>query len=797
MFKETELYIYFSEDENVKQQDIRNVELIENRIAVPRLDIEQTVRALCLAKDGKSCAVYSPFYESDYLPYPMIISARSMLSSCENSSYLVIGGKQEWQTVLNNVYRHGNVANHALLKYYGYRDIKKLRTGGPKTTKHRSNKSIRWIFSGFYNSDLWDQLEDVALIIVDLVSGTPPKLDRTDVEIIMSYSSKNAIPAVFFLRNPWDKVADYLPGFGVQMIHPTFKTIKINHVETPQIHYHHTHNEELVGFLTGYNLRSYKINKNGIKKAVEIRLIDEDSKFRNLYQKFLEFKSSLWTSDSGSYRRRVYYLSMTLFDATMEFTGAVNINPVGRFEWKTHPLGVARAAFYDAIWYLNEVSKDLALELIDVTDSIMREFETKPTPKGEYLTELLRHCKNINKTPIILGKKEALRGFLQNVFSEFPSDAERLIVSPDQLENAYSSDLLIMLNPLYGRERMKLLTSCTSKLVMLIYHWQKSLALKSIEEVQKLVDGDGIPRVNNVNNEPELNNTPEKILEVSLTVNDGTLDQFERKDKVELKSTAEINSLEFNDFSDRADEDLEDDEDEDFSYLSSVPGNDGSYDIQKWIVSIENIEVLIPENRKIVLVNENKTFLTAPSQLMPGDRILITKDFNPRSLSDFVWDILERKFHIKRKIHPGNEWREKLKEYLRKYPGITYPEILEKLMQHGKIGIKTPAAIYFWIESDDVIGPQDLGTLEAIAKLVGLPEKVKEWWGGIQFIRSRHSRMIRHMWQVFKYSATELKERYNEDYVVDPELGITVSEISNLVRFATVTGTPRKRQNNS
>ncbi|MEM0133680.1 MAG: DrmE family protein [Thermoplasmatales archaeon] len=753
--------------------------------------------ALCLTKDGKSCAIYSPFYESGYLPYPMIISAKNMLFGRETSSYLVIGAKQEWQTVLKNVYRHGDVGNHPLLKYYDYRDILSLRTAVSRTTKRKSGKNIRWIFSGFFNNDLWDQLEDVALIIVDLTSGTPPKLDRPDVETIMSYSSKKTIPAVFFLRNPLDKVAKYLHEFGVYMIYPPVKTITKDSLETPQIHSHHTYDQELDAFLTEYNLRSYKINKNGFKKAVEIRRIDEDGQFRNLYRKFCELKSSLLTNDSGDYGRKVWYRCRNLFDATMEFTGAVNVDLTSRFQWMTHPIGEAKDAFFNVIWNLSDISRDLASELIDMVGSLMREFETRPTPKGEYLIEILRYCKTDKKTPIILGKKEALKGFLKNVLSEYSSDAERFIVSPDHLENTYSSDLLIMLNPLYGRERMKLLTSCASKLIILNYPWQESITLKSIDEVQKLVDMESTPFENIVKTEQELNNTPENIIKVNITVNENKLDMLERKDTIELKRLAEINSLELTDFNDFSDDDPDEEEDDDFSFLSAFIGNDGSYDIQKWIVPIEKRDVLIPENKKIVLVTENKTFLTTPSRLMPGDRILMTRDLSPRSLSDFVWEILERKFGINRKIHPGNEWREKLKEYVRKNPGITYPEILENLTLQGKIGIRTPTAIYFWLESDDVIGPQDRETLEAIAKLVGSPEKVKVWQSGIQYIRSRHRKLIRHMWQVFKYNATELKEMYNEDYIVDPELGITISEIAKLVRFASITGTPRKLENNS
>jgi hypothetical protein len=791
VYEDSTSYVFFSDNDEVKSNDTSEVQF-EDYISVPQIDIEQSVRALCLAKDGKSSAIYSPIYESKYLPYPIIISARKILYGAGNSKYLVIGSKAQWRTVLKNVYCHGNLGNHPLSRDYGFRDILNIKTKD-ECPKQKSYKFVRWVLSGFFNSDLWDEIRDVALIIVDMVTDNSPKLDKTDIEAILSYSNRSATPVVFFIKGYNDNLAEYLKENGVEILTP-IADIPTTAFFKPQVYSHHTHDEELSTFLTDYNLRSYKINKNGLKKVIEIRIIEDNKCFSNVYQKYLELTSSLRMSDSNSYGRHVYFLARTFYDSLMEFTGNVNANINGRFEWLTHPIGVNRARFYDAIWNLSDTSQTLAKELIEEADSIIKNFETKKTPKGESLSEILTSYQDQNKTIVLLGKQSAMDGFFRNTFPERASSFERYLVAPDQLENAHLSDIMILLNPVYGRDKTKLLTSCSSKIIILNYPWQTSVTEKSIKDIKEFSSGE---RFSSREIDSGTDDNRDDSIEVSVI---GAINQTNHnKEEVPIETAEKtpIGDFWFNESSDLFEDEPEEDTDEDLPYLNAILDNNDSYEIPKWMVSIENREVVIPENRKIVLVNDQKTYLVKVSKLRPGDRILITKDFNPKSLSDFVWEIMERRFGIMRKTHPGNEWREKLKDYMMEHPGITYPQLFEKLKQMGGVGIETPAAIYLWLESYDIIGPHDFETLEAIAKLVNSEDRSREWWEGIKFIRMRHRRMIRHLWKIFTYSAKELKEKNEEDYVVDTVLGIKISDISKLVRFATVTGTPRKVENHS
>ena len=793
VYEDSTSYVYFSDSEEVKSEETIRIELDEDSISVPKVDIEQSVMALCRARQGKSSVIYSPFYESSYLPYPIIISARKLLFGVKNSSYLIIGGKVQWGKVLKNVYCHGNVGNHALSKYYSFRDISSLAKGG-RASNRKSYRNVRWVLSGFFNSDLWKRLERISMVVVDMVTGDTPKLDITDLETILGYSRRHSLPVVFFLKNTMEKVADYLQENGVEILYPPIEQSKPISIFKPQLYSHHTHDDELNEFLTNYNLRSYKIAKNGHNKAIQVRITEDNRYIGEFYQKYLKLSSSIRMFDNNSYGKRVSFFARMLYNNVMEFTGNVDTNQYGRFDWLTRPIGANRVRFSDMVWNLSEPSRNIAMELIDEVDAIMKNFQTELTPKGESLKELLLGYKAQNKTVILLGEESALNGFLRNIFPEESSFIEQLLVAPDQLMNAHPVDIIVLLDPVYGMNKTKLLTSCSSNIIILNYPWQVGVTKKSIEEVKDFLLG---RRSSLKEATKETKDKPVDLIEVSFTDSSNQTKQDEKEVLVETHRETSIYDPIFSESNDLFAEDSEEDIDEDFSSLNAISGSNESYELPKWIVPIENKEVEIPENRKIVLVKENRSYLIKAQGLMPGDRILITNDFNPKSLSDFVWEIMERKLGIKRKTHPGNEWREKLKPYLIEHPGTTYTQIFEKLKQIRNIGIMTPTAIYLWLESYDIIGPHDLETLEAIAKLVNSEAKLKDWWEGIQYIRMRHRRIIRHLWKVFAYSVKELKEKSEEDYVVDQNLGIKISEISRLVRFAKITGTPRKVDDNN
>ncbi len=458
------LYVYFSDNDDVKSEDISRIQ-VEDYISVPNVDVEQCVRALCLAKEGKSSAIYSPFYESAYLPYPIVLSAIGLLYGSENSSYLIIGSKGKWETVLRNVYRHGNVGNHPLSNYYGFNDILNIKHN-KKVPKTKSDNYTRWILSGFYNYDLWRQLEDTALIIVDMATGAPPKLNNQDIKEILTYSEITSIPAVFFIKNSMTWVAKFLKANGVEILTPPIELDKHNSTFNPRDYYYHTGSQDLNSFLTDYNLRSYKITNIGLKRTVEIGISEDDEVFSNLYDKYQKLVAGLSNRWYNGNERKVHFLARMLYNSVMEFTGNVDTNAGGRFEWVSHPVGANSVRLYDLIWNLSDPLKKLASEMIDEVNTIMKNFELKITPKGECLRELLKKCIVQNKTVVLLGKKSALSGFFLNTFPENPAIVERLLVDPDQLENAHPSDILILLN-LDERNKTKLLTSCSNNIIIL------------------------------------------------------------------------------------------------------------------------------------------------------------------------------------------------------------------------------------------------------------------------------------------------------------------------------------------
>ena len=146
---------------------------------------------------------------------------------------------------------------------------------------------------------------------------------------------------------------------------------------------------------------------------------------------------------------------------------------------------------------------------------------------------------------------------------------------------------------------------------------------------------------------------------------------------------------------------------------------------------------------------------------------------------------------IKRSTHPGNQWRIKLIEY-KNDQKITSRQIFERLQNIGNIGIMTPVAVYLWLINDEVIGPLDRNTLNAIARLVGQTDKIMEWQQGIKYIRSLHNKLIRHLWRIVEYNANGVDGKFEDDYMIDEKLGIKASELSKLILIAKVSSLPRR-----
>jgi hypothetical protein len=796
ILEETRAYRFFSENEYVRTGITNYFQNFENYISTPMIDIEQTVLALCRAREGKSCAVYSPFYESKYMPYPLILSARSLLAGNMYSSYLVIGGRHEWPSILSHVYRHGDIDNHPLMSDYGFRDILNARLQEKKSKRQRPRKYIRWIFSGFYNSNLWEELDDIALVMVDLISENSHAINRTDLEEILSYSSRKSIPVVFFMKTPLDKVGRILLELGVEIVHPSIILEGTKQPVSPI--QSRTHDDGLKTFLTQYNLRSFKFGHNQFRRTIEIKKVEESEKFFDFYRQYSDLNVKLKTEDYNRTGGYVRLLARDLFDSVMEFPGAVNCGGGLGFNWLEHAIGQARESFSDKIHNLSisDDSRDSSDLLLEKADAIMREFEGKPTPKGTVLFNELKKYLQKNLSPIIMGKKNTLENFMKNMFTVKELLVEQLIVTPAGFENANYSDALILLNSVYGRERAKLLTSCTDRIIILNYTWQTRISGAAVEEVKKLVKNWRGETLDTTGKYQTTIQHPESSINLVMTEANNSSNEGSRTEGEKTDDYVNDSIPFYKDLID-ADDDGDDGEEnyDDFSYLDLMLERGEAFTISKWKIPIENMEIIIPENRNIVVIKENKTYTTIPSHLKKGDLILISKDYSFKTMSDFVWDIMERRLKINRRNHPSNEWRERLKRYMKTNPRMSYSQLYNKLRSYGTMGVQTPSAIYLWLESDDIIGPKDFETLKTIADFLGMTDRLKDWQMGIRTVRSIHNRMMRHIWRVAKYSARKIREESYEDYdVVDPRLGISVAELSNLVRFVTVTGAPKKME---
>lgn len=781
VFSVKDSYVYFSEEERNRYEDTLTVTEHEDRIFIPISDIMQTINALCLSIQGKACSVSSPVYESNYIAYPALMSAVPLLLDSK-SYYLIAGNKRLWEKIISCSYRHGTVGNHPLMKRFVYRTISDINESSGNRMNVKSGKAIKWITSGLLNTEQWQKLNNISLIIADLTGENQYGIQKTDIENILNYSKSKSLPVIFFKGNNSEKISKYLCDLEVIDTSWSFDGIgevRSNSVLGEQLN---TKDDLLRNFISIYNQRSLNISKFGIKKRIYIKLTAESVEFKKVYHTWVSLLKSVDLYDHNKHAKYVTKLSSKLLRAILEFPGQVS-KEQGEIEWRNTSIGMLKEDFYRNIWSLNENSMRIARELNDNIDQILKKYEVNPTPLGKILKETVIEYLNSGKEPVLLGDKDLLTRFFMNDISEETGILFSKIVSVDHLEEIDYANPLIKLGPFINNDKTKLLTSRTNNLVLLIYPWLRNKTENAIKEVQFLI------KLKTQNHDTGIENKEDKkmleqeeIIEVNYEGKEGEFIS-EREELPELFESAE-------------EEDNDEFETENLSIFDGshylLNNGEPDYDkIPKWIVSLGEKDTIIPENRRIIVLTDEKATSKSPKQLKPGDRILITKDFNPRSISDFIWEIMEKRMKIKRSTHPGNQWRIKLIEY-KNDQKITSRQIFERLQNIGNIGIMTPVAVYLWLINDEVIGPLDRNTLNAIARLVGQTDKIMEWQQGIKYIRSLHNKLIRHLWRIVEYNANGVDGKFEDDYMIDEKLGIKASELSKLILIAKVSSLPRR-----
>lgn len=206
----------------------------------------------------------------------------------------------------------------------------------------------------------------------------------------------------------------------------------------------------------------------------------------------------------------------------------------------------------------------------------------------------------------------------------------------------------------------------------------------------------------------------------------------------------------------------------------------------KWYIKTDLGDMYLNANRRLTTVFQTYSLPKYPNELIIGNVILVGSDFNPRPMSHYVWDILARKGVIKEGALWG-EWKRKLREFCETHPEENHHTIFERLKAAGDCRIETPSAVYCWLNSDELIGPQDKSSIMAIGNLIGAGKtECNMWWASIEQVRSALRSAYAQLWRLTKHYANNLASGMPEDILLSEELNIWLSDIGELVTFAKV-----------
>lgn len=787
VYKESSYFCYFSTSEETRFLFPRPLYLAEDRVYIPDTDKELAIESLFYVGQGENVASISPYYECKYSPYPLLLSARTLLMGTM-SSILVIGGKSVWKNMLKNTYAHGNKGNIALEEDYRFPDLSHYTYSAHGITGRISNKKARWIFSGFFNCDLWHTLDKIALILVDFTSGELLNVGESDIDEILNYAESAKIPCIFYLRNKWDKFAEILKDKRPKFISvkPVTKSKAIEDSPPKDIS---VYDKNLEKMIISYNIRARKIFKLTRERNYHIERVRNFEQSDEIYKNFKYAKSlidkKVPNEFDGNFLRILWRL-ITSVQSTLGKFKTTDFEIDGSYP----EILELKNRLYDSIFKHDGEIKEALEDLHESVMNFILQYRDKLTPKGEALIRILEDFVAKDKTCTVVSESSRSSELIKVILQSTDKYGENVhVISYGELQNSPETDQLIFLNPPIGLAKGTLLTSTSNNLTILSYKGQEQWAEKLIKDLialssekspddNELQDLEWRERYNiNLSKSGYINSkTNENEIEVESRLNE-ELSELAERDYIDF-------DLSLSDFDDYA---LESEE-----YIEGTMTNDDFGGNERYLIELGGDSMVVPEDRKMVLVRDGKSHFVFPSKLRPGDIIMVNKGLTPKLMSEFVWEIMQKEGRIDRNKHPSNEWRILLRDYMDNHPELNYSGLYELLKSHGKLGIAHTEAISLWFANEDIIGPRDMETMQTIGAFLSAGDRWKTWWSGVREVRSLHNKLMRHLGSIAKYNSAKLHDQDYEDYYVDRRLKISISDISKYVVFRRVTAFPKR-----
>lgn len=214
------------------------------------------------------------------------------------------------------------------------------------------------------------------------------------------------------------------------------------------------------------------------------------------------------------------------------------------------------------------------------------------------------------------------------------------------------------------------------------------------------------------------------------------------------------------------------------------------------IVKTDQGDLTYRENSLVPTVELNRLVDWLVTLLRPNNKILIRSDGGGIDARRRVDELAESDPFLSATAERAAVWRDLLTVRW-KAEGCSARELHRRLFPAHEI---TYAGFRDWIVNPSRIGPNNVNIIRLLTRLGLEPEAANEVREDLRRYRSYRARVYAHLWKLAKRQASlyagqqDVADPLEDDARIDPELGLTLLGLEELVTFATVLEAPTFRK---
>jgi hypothetical protein len=761
-------------------------------LGVPSIDKEiVSLILLCLVKK-KSVGVLYPFPESDYAILPLLGPLAHLLVR-KPGYFVLISRSCDWKSVYSRMQKSDSEGHGDSLKFlhpFGTvgmdGEIVSYATSWDSTYK----TNIVFCRATSLSPLVWD--DKIQGLVIDV--GSPAaRLDSRKLEDLIAMASSHQVPCVVIFSNPNSYVQHVLSNNGMGIL--TWRCDRAEEDRRPaSVPSAIPSTTVAQDFTESYRKWSEKIRESGNMPEIAVTRIEDSGEMaQELKELSLDLHSllaSVGRDSCGLGEQSLCALASFLeLRVRTLWTRKVDLNRAALESYAGETFESALQRFSQLSRQLYERNARVATKAITFADRygrVLKLLEFENTPKSKFIEHRLKGLDGSSVLAFMNYGRIPQKAF--NIFIDFinPSATGFLSASPKNLSLMPRADKMILPGYPLNTSAYILAAASTPFIEVICYPWEIQLLgdrIRSLEQ-NKLAWASNTRRVlGQISGGGNVTIPPSPAAQIS------GIETYQAAGTSGPTSSAGFSYRDLVDY-------LELGETPENAALPQRSETDCEYRDTgfetKWLITTDRGRLYVNESRRITVVSMTYSEQLEPSKVNIGDVIMVGKDFNPRPMSDYVWDIMAMK-GLSREGAIWREWKRRLKEYVDSHPSEDSQSILEKLRELGCSSIETPQAVYNWLSSDDLIGPQKKETVMRIGELLGASSSEGElWWASIRQVRSALHSAYSQLWKLVKYYASSLAAGEAEDLLVSPELDIWLSDLANLVTFARVNSHPQR-----